>query len=334
MKRLAFFAAVFVASGPVSALGETQFSISFDPAVPANVRTAFDRAASDWSALLRDPVTVTIEVDFLPLGERTLGQTSFFTAFASFDAFRNVVANGGEAGDTREAALLPNLPTEAQFNVTLPPGFAWQGTGFLSTANYKALGGSLGGTDGFITFSSNFPWDFDSSDGVSPGMFDIEGVAKHEIGHVLGFWSGVDRVDAFLRDGLTDDDVRISALDLFRFDTDDLADPGFSFTTAPRDLAPGGSHSFYYGDGSVLMSTGAFNGDGKQGSHWKDDLGLGLMDPTAAPGEVLTISQNDLIALDLIGWDPVPEPSAIALAAIGLLGLLAYARTIRRRSAG
>ena len=34
------------------------------------------------------------------------------------------------------------------------------------------------------------------------------------------------------------------------------------------------------------------------------------------------------------GWDPVPEPFAIALAAIGLLGLLAYARTIRRRSAG
>ena len=78
-------------------------------------------------------------------------------------------------------------------------------------------------------------------------------------------------------------------------------------------MATGGSQSFYYGDGSIPMATGVYNGDGDQASHWKDNMNLGIMDPTAAPGEVLNISENDLIAMDLIGWEVVPEPSTIIL---------------------
>jgi hypothetical protein len=95
-------------------------------------------------------------------------------------------------------------------------------------------------------------------------------------------------------------------------------------------MTPGGSHSFYYGDGSVLMATGDYTGDGNQASHWKDNLSLGIMDPTAAAGETTTISQNDLIAMDLIGWQVVPEPGTLAI----LLSAAATAifwRRFRRR---
>ncbi len=319
--------ATWIGLAGAAARANTTFDVTYDAGVPANVQTAFGQAAGRWSALLQDNVPVKITVGWESLGPKVLGEAEFYVAYGAFDAVRSLVVNGAEIGDAREAALLPNLPTSAQFsNVHLPTGFSFDGTGYLTTPNYKALGGSYGGTDGTITFSSNFSWDYDPSNGITGGTYDLVGVATHEIGHFLGFTSGLDIIDYYMSQGWTDSDVWVSVLDLFRFDTSDLG-AGFNFTTTARDLEPGGSQSFYYGDGSVLLSTGAYNGDGYQGSHWKDSLGLGILDPTAAKGELLAIGENDLIALDLIGWDVAPEPATVGLLLLGGLFLL------RRRTA-
>jgi hypothetical protein len=44
------------------------------------------------------------------------------------------------------------------------------------------------------------------------------------------------------------------------------------------------------------------------------------MDPTIAFGETLSITANDLLVLDAVGWNivAVPEPASIALAVIGI----------------
>jgi hypothetical protein len=70
------------------------------------------------------------------------------------------------------------------------------------------------------------------------------------------------------------------------------------------------------------MSTGVDFGDGRQASHWKDSLSLGIMDPTAANGELLVLRPNDMRAMDLIGYEinVVPEPgTALLLFVSGVL---------------
>lgn len=153
----------------------------------------------------------------------------------------------------------------------------------LPVANARPLGlypASGGTNDASLTFSSGFSWDFDRSNGISPGTYDFVGVALHEIGHALGFISGVDILD------MNSQPIHGGATSLGTF------------------------------------STGVNFGDGRQASHWKDNLGLGLMDPTAATGELLSVTTLDLRALDVIGWSLVPEPSAALLLAAGLLVVL------------
>ena len=89
-------------------------------------------------------------------------------------------------------------------------------------------------------------------------------------------------------------------------------------------------------DAETLMSTGAFTGNGSQASHWLDDslngsVMIGMMDPKIALGETCTVTDSDLRALDLIGYEiAVPEPTTFFLSVLGLLGLLGCGRRQRR----
>jgi hypothetical protein len=83
-------------------------------------------------------------------------------------------------------------------------------------------------------------------------------------------------------------------------------------------------------DSSIAtFSTGRTFGDGQQASHWKDKLHIGILDPTAARGELLGISNTDITLYGAIGWNTVPEPGTIALLAFGLAGMFG----LRRRKA-
>lgn len=80
----------------------------------------------------------------------------------------------------------------------------------------------------------------------------------------------------------------------------------------------------------AAVSNGGTFGDGYEAHHWKNNLGLGIMDPTAGNGELLSIGNNDLRAFDAIGYDltPVPEPSSCAL--LGFVGVAGFAWVSRR----
>ena len=77
-----------------------------------------------------------------------------------------------------------------------------------------------------------------------------------------------------------------------------------------------------------MFSTGRLNGDGRQASHWKDNLGLGILDPTFAPGELGMVTPLDVRAFDVIGYDlvVVPEPAAAAFILPAFMAILIGAR--------
>jgi len=146
----------------------------------------------------------------------------------------------------------------------------------------------------------------------------------------MGFVSGVDIVDITGGAGpyapIDLDGYRVfSVLDLYRYSADSLEADGQPANGAVLDLAYGDTPFFSIDAGVTNLgtfSTGSFNGDGRQASHWKDNVGLGLLDPTAAPGEVLAISDLDLLAFDVIGYDLIPEPATISLLGLGALAIV------------
>lgn len=174
-------------------------------------------------------------------------------------------------------------------------------------ANAKAAGllSASADSDATVTFSrasaTAGKFDYDRSDGIAVGKYDFLGIAIHEIGHALGFTSGVDQLAQI--PGQVDSYYKfVSPLDLFRYSTASTALGIIDWTASTTDKY------FSLNNGTTKIasfSTGSSYGDGQQSSHWKDSLGLGSMDPTAALGELMNITSLDLIAFDVMGWNLV-----------------------------
>ena len=327
------------------------FNYTFTPTSTQADKDAFMAAGAIWSSFFTDDITINLNVGTAALNPGVLaqaGSTRVNTSYASF--LTQLTADATSASDAQAVgSLIPGADFDMLLNRTSnnpngsgsalayvdDDGDANNATIRLTSANAKALGYTVNAvSDASITFSNQFTWDYDTSDGVTAGSFDFVGIATHEIGHALGFVSGVDTLDINSPpvNGPFSDELFtfVSSLDLFRYSADSTAQNVIDWTASTTDKY----FSLDRGLTAIAsFSTGRNFGDGQQASHWKDNLGIGIMDPTAARGEVLAITANDLLAFDVIGWNvaAIPEPSTYAMMALGLAGLGAARRRADRK---
>lgn len=275
-------------------------------------KAAFLRAAQTWERLIRNPITIVLDVDFgptrfgQPYPQGVIGSTRS-QEIGSQNAYPDVRTQLLRGASPQETAVYNALP-QGQVPTDLGPTAAV----FAPSAVFRALGliSPVADPDGersrfgdppSIGFNSNVPFDFNPDDGIDPDKIDFDATVVHEIGHALGFtsWVGVRELDPSAP-------VAVSVWDLFRFR------PGVTlaaFSTRQRILSSGGEHVFFAGPPELPLSTGrpdGSGGDGQQASHWKDDAltgqYIGIMDPTAPRGRRETITENDLRALDFMGY--------------------------------
>jgi len=296
-----------------------QFNLNPAAGMSQQAIDAFQEAADILSAMFSDDIIVNINIDFKTLSSGSLGQSTFILQSNYYSEIRTALLNDQTSGSDNTATNF--LPTGSSLGVYINltqnnPNGPGSITPYLdndsdannyrmriTTANAKALGlraPDYSSTDATITFSNQYTWDFDRSDGITYGAFDFVGIAIHEIGHAMGFTSGVDYLDS--NPGQWDYTyTQINPLDLYRFSNGSIS------VGADIDWTADTRTKFFSIDGGTTnlatFSTGVDYGDGRQASHWKDHLNLGIMDPTAAPGEFLDITSVDIIAWDVIGWD-------------------------------
>ena len=327
-------------------------TFNLSPTGNAMADAGFAEAAANIAQLLDDDVTINITTGFIPLGAGVLGSAGSTKGTVGFSTWKTAMANDIIGAD--DLTMVSNLPDGSSFNVYINytsdnPNGSGSSTPYLdsdggannttvriTTANAKSVGllaAHDAEEDAVINFSSNFSWDFDPSNGITGGTYDFVGVAMHELIHAMGFISGVDILDLNSpgTNGPFNDNAfsYVNSLDFTRHSAASLG------AGADIDWRAGTDAKFFSIDGGTTIiesnawSTGRTHGDGQQASHWKDNKSLGIEDPTAAIGQLLSISALDIQALDVIGWDlvvNVPEPSSVAT-----LGLIIMTLFLRRQ---
>ena len=330
-----------------------QFDFSYSAGTSWEQIVAFETAGMMWSDYLKDDMTVNIHVEMTDsLPDNVIGGAlPGMVANVNYTTFRQKYKADIKSWVDREGYDSLSVMREGYGGIG--PGGTWEkfeaiidmGSKLvmedsselnMTRANAKALGlvyKNDRALDGYIKMNNlsgtSLKWDYNPW-WTPSGSLDFLSTAVHEIGHVLGFVSGVDKYQGvnfnnigdfysyfgndynarqFMEDNVLD---YANPLDLFRH-----SDKSINYNSSHHssndkviDLSVGNPSYFGPEKKWFAFATGkntSVNGDGFQASHWKqnNDEGWvqGIMDPLMKPGVMRRISNRDLIAMDAIGYD-------------------------------
>jgi hypothetical protein len=296
---------ITVVSNPLRDASQLNIVFNADSSVPAAALSAMANAATYLGGLFSDPITVTISVSFQDMGGGGVigGTSSSSVANVSYATSRTALINGMDSDDVIQSWLPTGSAVPVRFNgatdtVSNEASVDW------TRANYRAAVGSIGGTDASMSFNTQFPFDFDPSNGLGGAMSFLD-VCIHEVGHALGFVSGADGFGSF----------SFTALDLYRFqrtagccnyNPSTLA----AFQTTPR-LVSYNSPDDNVNSDIITAEYRMSDGSPWQASHFREQSNpwIGLMDPAFAYGETHYpnfFSAADKNMFDAIGYDYPP----------------------------
>ncbi len=300
----------------MSDLGGVDFNFSFAPGVIDEQILGFELAGDVWSQYLHDTykgedlqINIHVEIgdDLLP--DEVIGGAfpTINTNFKYKDIYKALVED--DFTTATDQIVVDSLLDQKKIDLLVGENIVDKNFKMHSTtANLKALGLIKGGRqklDGFIVMNSlnnidSVDWNYNYLEAPQEGELDFLSVALHELGHSIGFISGIDyqgwKEDSVNYDGKAI--THMTSMDLFRYSID-------SINLDINDLTFGKAAYFSIDgnvDNTLAMSTGA----DYQGSHWINSdqtNGLGIMNPTLGLAERWQISGNDLKVMDAIGWD-------------------------------
>jgi len=300
-----------------SARADLIITPTFDSSITGNpnatiIENTIDTAIQQYEARYANDIDVTIDFEAMSSG---LGQsqttlyaipyTDFYSAFAAEVAL-------DPRPDTSEA--LSELPDTIDNPVTGTPNLA------LSTANARALGictvatcpaTYTDGYDGIIGLNLNL-LNLSPTGTQNPSDYSLQAVAEHEMDEVLGLGSGLN----LPTDNLSMEYPRPE--DLYRYSANGVR----SYTNSSSAV------SYFSINGGATNLIG-FNqqGNGRADyGDWASSATPHVQDAYGTPGSTLGV---EFTALDVIGYQTVPEP-ATGTVVPGALAALAAAAFLRR----
>lgn len=302
------------------------FNFTYAPGTTLEQRVGFEMAGQIWSSYLTDDFTTNIYVETTnQLPENVIGGAlPGIEAEEEYKKYRENLA----ADITSRNDWIADLSLEYRKGSHDKMYAMINGNEVkdierlnLTRANAKAVDllsdSDNDKLDGYILMSdlsnTSVDWNYDFLNGnISDNRLDYLSVALHEVGHIMGFVSGVDDSDwlnvvtesIFEDEEIKKDKAKMfQPLDLFRY-SDESAAAGMI------DVSIGGNRYFSINRGWTNLGNFAtgqatgFGGDGYQASHWQRQTNaLGIMDPVLSVGQKREITDLDLTAFDVIGYD-------------------------------